>query len=227
MAWVIKQVVGSVDTSLDAVSEELGIILTRDESRANVRTLLRTVWKKFLGDFTGFVEMIARHVPSPSENAKDRVLSLYTGKDSIEDSEVMNQDFLSTSQLQKIIVIFCWQITQGMMSCSADGPLMVHVSKQYPASSGEDGSAVGSNSFNVLGRVFSGMLHAGQHVRILGETYSSIDEEDSRVVQVGRLWIPEGRYKVEVSTDKNLTLNRKFNSVNNFFSCEGEPSTRR
>lgn len=85
-----------------------------------------------------------------------------------------------------------------MTACSADGALMIHVSKQYPASSGEDGSAVGSNSFNVLGRVFSGTLHAGQHVRILGETYSSIDEEDSRVAQVGRLWIPEGRYKVEV-----------------------------
>jgi U5 small nuclear ribonucleoprotein component len=77
-----------VDTSLDAVSEDLGIVLSREESRANVRTLLRTVWKKFLGDFTGFVDMLARHVPSPSENARDRVESLYTGKGAPEDSEV-------------------------------------------------------------------------------------------------------------------------------------------
>lgn len=42
----------------------------------------------------------------------------------------------------------------------------------------------------------SGTLYAGQTVRVLGENYSSQDEEDSRIMNVGRLWIYEARYKV-------------------------------
>lgn len=40
----------------------------------------------------------------------------------------------------------------------------------------------------------SGTLHAGQEVRILGENYTLSDEEDSRILTVGRLWIFEARY---------------------------------
>ena len=45
----------------------------------------------------------------------------------------------------------------------------------------------------------SGTLYAGQEVRILGENYSLADEEDSRVGQVGRLWISEARYQIEIN----------------------------
>lgn len=40
----------------------------------------------------------------------------------------------------------------------------------------------------------SGTLHAGQTARILGESYSIQDEEDSRIMPVGRLWVCEARY---------------------------------
>lgn len=50
-----------------------------------------------------------------------------------------------------------------------------------------------ATSFHVLGRVFSGTLSAGQNVLILGENYTLQDEEDSRVLTVGRLWISEAR----------------------------------
>lgn len=53
--------------------------------------------------------------------------------------------------------------------------------------------------FQVLARVMSGTLHANTDVRILGENYSLQDEEDSRVLTVGRLWIYEARYKVELN----------------------------
>lgn len=48
----------------------------------------------------------------------------------------------------------------------------------------------------VLARIMSGTLYAGQSVRVLGENYSAQDEEDSRVMNVGRLWLYEARYKV-------------------------------
>lgn len=62
---------------------------------------------------------------------------------------------------------------------------MVHTTKQY--------STQDATSFHVFGRVMSGTLSANQDVRILGESYTSIDEEDSRVMTVGRLWISEAR----------------------------------
>ncbi|XP_065072846.1 116 kDa U5 small nuclear ribonucleoprotein component [Ochlerotatus camptorhynchus] len=82
-------------------------------------------------------------------------------------------------------------IYQDMLNCDQNAQLMVHTSKMYPT---ED-----CTFFQVLGRVMSGTLHAGQEVRVLGENYSLMDEEDSRTLQVGRLWIYEARYKVELN----------------------------
>lgn len=42
----------------------------------------------------------------------------------------------------------------------------------------------------------SGTLHAGTDVRILGENYTLQDEEDSRVLTIGRLWIYESRWAI-------------------------------
>ncbi|KAG8196595.1 hypothetical protein JTE90_014156 [Oedothorax gibbosus] len=82
-------------------------------------------------------------------------------------------------------------LAEIMSKCDPEGPLMVHTTKQY--------STQDATSFHVFGRVMSGTLHANQDVRILGESYTSIDEEDSRVLTVGRLWISEARYKIEVN----------------------------
>ncbi|KAI0221240.1 hypothetical protein LSAT2_027391 [Lamellibrachia satsuma] len=83
------------------------------------------------------------------------------------------------------------ELAEAMFECDPDGPLMVHTTKLYPT---ED-----ATSFHVFGRVISGTLHANQEIRILGENFSLQDEEDSRHGQVGRLWITEARYKIEVN----------------------------
>lgn len=36
-------------------------------------------------------------------------------------------------------------------------------------------------------------VYSGEQVRVLGENYTLEDEEDSKVCQVGRLWITEAR----------------------------------
>uniref|UniRef100_A0A1Q3F5I6 116 kDa U5 small nuclear ribonucleoprotein component n=1 Tax=Culex tarsalis TaxID=7177 RepID=A0A1Q3F5I6_CULTA len=82
-------------------------------------------------------------------------------------------------------------IYQDMLNCDQNAQLMVHSSKMYPT---ED-----CTFFQVLARIMSGTLNAGQEVRVLGENYSLVDEEDSRTLQVGRLWIYEARYKVELN----------------------------
>jgi hypothetical protein len=49
----VFQVVGDVDTTLPAVLDELGIKLTKEEMKINIRPLLRLICNKFLGDFSG------------------------------------------------------------------------------------------------------------------------------------------------------------------------------
>ena len=72
--------VGDVDTNLTMVTEELGIKLSKEESKLNIRPLLRLVCSRFLGTFTGFVDMCVRHINSPAKNALTKVETIYTGK---------------------------------------------------------------------------------------------------------------------------------------------------
>lgn len=83
------------------------------------------------------------------------------------------------------------QFVQDMFDCNPDGRLMVHSTKMYPTEE--------CTFFQVCARVLSGTIHAGQEVRVLGENYTLADEEDSRILTVGRLWIYEARYKIEVN----------------------------
>ncbi|KAL8273308.1 hypothetical protein Esti_002809 [Eimeria stiedai] len=53
-------------------------------------------------------------------------------------------------------------------------------------------------AFDLLGRVMSGTVCKGHKVRVLGEAFSLDDDEDQLVREVTHLWIPEGRYRVEV-----------------------------
>lgn len=163
---IFAQVVGDVDTTLPDVLNELGIKLTKEEMKLNIRPLLRLVCSKFLGDFCGFVDMCTEHILSPIDNAKRKVEHIYTGPDNT-------------------------KLYDDMVNCDQEGHLMVHSSKMYPTDD--------CTFFQVLGRVISGTLHAGQEVRILGENYTLSDEEDSRILTVGRLWIYEARYKIELN----------------------------
>lgn len=166
MYKLFAQVVGDVDTTLPEVLDELGVRISKQEMKMNIRPLLRLICSRYLGDFCGFVEMCINHIPSPVDNALTKVECIYTGP--------LNTSFV-----------------QDMISCNPDGRLMVHSSKMYPTDD--------CTFFQVLARVMSGTLFAGQEVRVLGENYTLTDEEDSRVLTVGRLWIYEARYKVEVN----------------------------
>ncbi|KAG7303835.1 U5 small nuclear ribonucleoprotein component [Plutella xylostella] len=159
---IFAQVVGDVDGSLPQVLEELGIKLTKQEARLNIRPLLRLVCSRFFGDFCGFVELVVRNIPSPLEAAPGKVAHCYRGTEG--------------------------PLVDDMSSCDQAGRLVAHTTKMYPTDD--------CTFFLVLARVMSGTLYAGQPVRVLGENYSAQDEEDSRVMSVGRLWVNEARYKV-------------------------------
>lgn len=105
---ILAQVVGDVDSTLPRVLDELGIRLSKQEMRMNIRPLLRRVCMEFFGDSNAFVDMIVRHIPSPVANAEAKVRNVYTGP---EDSE----------------------IARDMAQCDQDGLLMVHTTKMYPS----------------------------------------------------------------------------------------------
>lgn len=163
---LFAQIVGDVDSTLPAILNELCIRVSKQEMKMNIRPLLRLICGRFLNDFSGLVEMCVNHIPSPVDNARTKVESIYTGP--------LNSN-----------------IVRNMFACDPNGRLMVHSSKMYPTDD--------CTFFQVLARVMSGTLHAGQDIRLLGENYSLTDEEDSRILTVGRLWIYEARYRVEVN----------------------------
>lgn len=76
---LFAQVIGDVDTTLPDVLDELGIKLTKREMNINIRPLLRLVCGRFLNDLSGFVDMCVNHIPSPAENAKNKIDTIYTG----------------------------------------------------------------------------------------------------------------------------------------------------
>lgn len=59
--------------------DELGIRLTSEEMKMNIRPLLRLVCTRFLKDMSGLVDMCVEHIPSPQAHAETKVQHIYTG----------------------------------------------------------------------------------------------------------------------------------------------------
>ncbi|XP_006638153.1 116 kDa U5 small nuclear ribonucleoprotein component [Lepisosteus oculatus] len=115
---ILSQVVGDVDTSLPRVLDELGIHLTKEELKLNIRPLLRLVCNRFFGEFTGFVDMCVQHIPSPQGGAKNKIEHSYTGG--------LDSD-----------------LGEAMAECDPDGPLMCHTTKMYSTEDGVQFHAFG------------------------------------------------------------------------------------
>ncbi|KAI7803061.1 116 kDa U5 small nuclear ribonucleoprotein component [Triplophysa rosa] len=115
---ILSQVVGDVDTSLPRVLDELGIHLTKEELKLNIKPLLRLVCNRFFGEFTGFVDMCVQHIPSPEGGAKAKIEHTYTGG--------LDSDLAET-----------------MTECDPDGPLMCHTTKMFSTDDGVQFHAFG------------------------------------------------------------------------------------
>ena len=87
--------VGDVDTCLPSMCAELGIRLSKEEQKMNVRPLIALICRRFFGDFTGervygiervreeslsaFVDLVVQHIPSPQENARRKIEHTWLG----------------------------------------------------------------------------------------------------------------------------------------------------
>ncbi|KYR01100.1 U5 small nuclear ribonucleoprotein subunit [Tieghemostelium lacteum] len=81
---------------------------------------------------------------------------------------------------------------EALRKCDPNGPLLVSVTKLL---SKQDGSG-----FDCLARVMSGTIQTKSDVRVLGEKYSPLNDEDMSVEQINGLYISEARYKIEVES---------------------------
>lgn len=163
-------IVGDVDELLDDLTAELGIKISQEDKKLNIRPLMRLIFSKFFGPWTGFMDMVSKFIPSPKQGAVDKVETTYTG------------EFTGS------------RLVNGMLTCAPNGPLIVQVIKCYPCENPDK-----SDNFYIFGRVMGGTLHEGEAVKVLGESYTVEDDEDHRICNVGRLWIWNARYKMQVS----------------------------
>ncbi|XP_061702952.1 116 kDa U5 small nuclear ribonucleoprotein component [Syngnathoides biaculeatus] len=115
---ILSQVVGDVDTSLPRVLDELGVHLSKEELKLNIRPLLRLVCNRFFGDFTGLVDMCVQHIPSPQDGARNKIEHTYTGG--------LDSD-----------------LGEAMTECDPEGPLMCHTTKMYSTEDGVQFHAFG------------------------------------------------------------------------------------
>ncbi|KAK9470257.1 P-loop containing nucleoside triphosphate hydrolase protein [Dipodascopsis tothii] len=82
------------------------------------------------------------------------------------------------------------KVAEALQACDQAGPAVVQVTKLFATSDASD--------FYAFGRVFSGTLRKGQQVRVLGEAFSLMDEEDMSHATVSELFIDQARYRVAV-----------------------------
>lgn len=80
---------------------------------------------------------------------------------------------------------------KAMMMCDPRGPPMINVTKSY--------ARPDCTAFDSFGRVYSGTVKVGDRIKVLGEGYSLEDTEDASVHEVTKIWIYQGRYRVEVN----------------------------
>ncbi|KAH7313525.1 P-loop containing nucleoside triphosphate hydrolase protein [Stachybotrys elegans] len=94
---------------LKPVLASLGIELKPSQYKADAPVILKLVCEQFFGPCTAFVDMIVRHIPTPTETAHRLLEKYYTGP-------------LDSS------------VAESMKGCDQDGPLVVHVTKLFNTS---------------------------------------------------------------------------------------------
>ncbi|EXJ57009.1 elongation factor 2 [Cladophialophora yegresii CBS 114405] len=83
------------------------------------------------------------------------------------------------------------KVGEAMTKCDSDGPLVVEVTKLF--------SSVDAKTFHAFGRILSGTASSDQVVRVLGESYSVEDEEDSTMSTITATHLACSRYNIPVS----------------------------
>jgi U5 small nuclear ribonucleoprotein component len=202
---IYSHVVGEEREGLEPLMKQLGIFLTPSEYISDVRYLLRSIFSQLFGKATAFTDMVVRFLPSPIEGAPTKIKHTYTGpvrpslykavcegkkKGTMEEEDDDDDEDLSAEERLEATIAF--RFSQSLLTCSAQGPLSMNVVKMIPKAN--------ASGFDVLARVLSGRIKEGMAVRVLGETYSEYDQEASALETLHKVWLPQARYRVGLSS---------------------------
>lgn len=103
---IYSQVLGEEVEVLAQTLSRIGVKLTKSELKIDPKPLLKLVFRQFLGNINGFVDMVVAHVPSAAEGAAKKVEMHYTGD---LDSAVAN----------------------SMRACDPNGELVINIVKLF------------------------------------------------------------------------------------------------
>ncbi|KAI3390002.1 hypothetical protein SNEBB_007591 [Seison nebaliae] len=192
---IFAHIAGDADTNLPQIVESLGIKLNRDELKMNVRPLIKRIFALFFGEWSGVTGMMVRNIPSPEECGKRHALQQYTNcnEATLEVIDMENDRFNQTILNEKQLAIKSlpdYNLMKGIVNCDSQTELLFHTTKSY--------TSTDAQNFFIFGRVYSGTLYANERVRILGENYSYEDQEDSSECVIGKIWLSNAQYKVEL-----------------------------
>jgi len=113
-----SQVLSEETDNLRGTLDSLGIKLKPIMYKMDVRPLLKAVLDQFFGPSTGLVDMIVERLPSPVQNAENKVQRTYSGP-------------LSSD------------LAHAMQTCSPEGSVMVHITKLYHTTDAQSFRAFG------------------------------------------------------------------------------------
>jgi len=83
------------------------------------------------------------------------------------------------------------EVFRNILDCNPNGVLAINISKLY--------HKYDYLSFDAFGRVLSGTIKKGDIVKVLGEKYNLVEQEDMIVKEVTNMWIYNSRYRVEIN----------------------------
>ena len=104
---IYGQVIGEDAKTLSSTLAELGVSLSKEELKLDVRPLLKLSLLRFFGPQTGLIDCISSHILSPLQAARRKIENTWMG------------DFSS-------------MVGNSLVRCDSQGPLMLHVTKLYP-----------------------------------------------------------------------------------------------
>ncbi|KAL9643539.1 hypothetical protein ABK040_010153 [Willaertia magna] len=167
---IYSHIVGQDPEELEGTLRKIGVKLNDIELSLDPNPLMKCVFRALFGKPSAFVDMLERFIPPPN--------SSYLGnRNKVESFYTGPQDS---------------NVANNMKNCNNDGDLVVYITKLFPRPD--------YSTFDAFGRVMSGTIKRGDTVRVLGEGYSPLDEEDMLVNEVSNLWIYNGRYQLEVDS---------------------------
>lgn len=199
---LFSQVVGDVDTCLPTVMSELGIQLSKQEMKMNVRPLIALICRRFFGDFTAFADLVVNNFPSPIEAAKKKIQHIYSGS--------------PESQLGRMY-----------SKCDADGPLLVHTVKNYPIEDATSfhvfgrvlsGTLKAGSEVRILGENYSIQDEEDSCVMVVGRLWLPVARYNIEVLSVpaGNLVLIEG---IDTPVVKTSTIVDKISSDEELYIC--------